>query len=206
MDKSESSNLRLFFIFSYLLFWCLLGLTGILIALKVPVFVQDVMKNICAWSPTFVLLMLFRKLLPGVTFQDFIRTSLGRKIKPIDFILSVALQLLVLAGVVGAYLLINRKPFNSPIFISLASILPLFLITITAGPMGEELGWRGYALKVLQTRFNPFVASVMLGLIWGFWHLPLLAIVGLFRNRPPHLFPRFHGCDYFHIDTDYLFL
>jgi hypothetical protein len=151
----------------------LLGLTGFLISLNVPAFVQDVMKNICAWSPTFVLLILFRKLFPGATLRDFLKMSLGSRIKSIDVILSGMVQLLVFAGVVGAYLFFNRKPFNSLVFINLVDVLPAFLITITAGAMGEELGWRGYALRVLQKRFSPFGASMILGLLWGSWHLPL---------------------------------
>jgi len=38
---------------------------------------------------------------------------------------------------------------------------------------GEELGWRGFALPRLQARFHPLVASLVLGILWGFWHLPL---------------------------------
>jgi CAAX protease family protein len=43
---------------------------------------------------------------------------------------------------------------------------------------GEEIGWRGYALPRLATRFGLGPASVILGLIWACWHLPLFFIPG----------------------------
>src|SRR5919106_2229580 len=53
--------------------------------------------------------------------------------------------------------------------------LPLFLLilTLTDG-LGEELAWRGFALPQLLSRHNALVASLILGVIWALWHLPLL--------------------------------
>jgi len=54
-------------------------------------------------------------------------------------------------------------------------LLPIFLVilTLTDG-LGEELAWRGFALPQLLSRYNALAASLILGVIWSLWHLPLL--------------------------------
>jgi len=178
LEKKEVSNLRLYFIFTYLMFLVVLGLTGLLMSLKVPKFIVDIMSNIAAWTPTFVLIILYKKLFPGVPIRDFLKRSFDSKIKIHDFFHAFIWQLLALILVVSAYLIINGKPLNSLSFINIGSVFSVFVITITAGPMGEELGWRGYALGIFQKRHSPLGAALILGLLWGFWHLPLWFITG----------------------------
>jgi membrane protease YdiL (CAAX protease family) len=42
-----------------------------------------------------------------------------------------------------------------------------------AGPLGEELGWRGFLLPEFQKRFSSLKSAVLIGIIWFVWHIPL---------------------------------
>jgi uncharacterized protein len=57
--------------------------------------------------------------------------------------------------------------------------LPIFLQQMLfSSPLGEEIGWRGFALPRLQAQAGPLVASLVIGLIWAIWHLPLTWTAG----------------------------
>jgi uncharacterized protein len=59
-------------------------------------------------------------------------------------------------------------------------IIPLFLQGFFLSGMGEEFGWRGYALPRFQAKWNALTSSIVLGLIWASWHIPFFFI----HNQP----------------------
>lgn len=62
----------------------------------------------------------------------------------------------------------NVAPLLWPFLIGL--LIAMFL---DAGAVFEENGWRGFALPLLQGRYGPLLGSVVLGLLWAGWHLPV---------------------------------
>lgn len=66
------------------------------------------------------------------------------------------------------------EPFPFSSFQSLAYAMLLMAIK---GPI-EEFGWRGLALPLLQRKFTPFWAGLILGIIWGSWHFPAFLLSG----------------------------
>ncbi len=94
---------------------------------------------------------------------------------------AAALFLMLFLSAFGVFLvsLWTRQPLSAwlvsfrsnPILHNLA--LTFFATALYGGPVGEEPGWRGFALPGLQKRFDPLLASVFLGLVWALWHLPL---------------------------------
>jgi uncharacterized protein len=54
-----------------------------------------------------------------------------------------------------------------------------FVAAAIVFPFGEEIGWRGFALPRLMTKMGPLAASVIIGVVWTFWHVPMLTLQGV---------------------------
>jgi membrane protease YdiL (CAAX protease family) len=53
--------------------------------------------------------------------------------------------------------------------------------------LGEEIGWRGYALPRIQTGRSALVASFILGLLWALWHIPSFLMTNSLHQGTPFL-------------------
>ncbi len=77
---------------------------------------------------------------------------------------SIAINAALLGGGFPDFAMFREEWYLAPLF---------FAITLIGGPLGEEFGWRGFALQNLQSKYSPIVASVIIGIVWALWHLPL---------------------------------
>jgi membrane protease YdiL (CAAX protease family) len=66
---------------------------------------------------------------------------------------------------------------GAPEFIQAGVLTPIELVLFVL-VVGEELGWRGYALPLLLEKRSALTASLILGVLWGLWHLPTFLVPG----------------------------
>jgi uncharacterized protein len=111
--------------------------------------------------------------------RDLLQSLTRWRTHPVWFLAALLLMLAIsLLGVLLTALLTNQT--LTDLFSAIRSSQTLQHLGITflatalyGGPMGEEGGWRGFALPRLQKRFDPLVASVIIAALWGLWHIPL---------------------------------
>ncbi len=71
---------------------------------------------------------------------------------------------------------VPQQPFEMPEPTLAAA--PPFIASILNGGLSDEFGWRGYALPHFQAKWNALTAALVLGLIEGCWHIPLVFMPG----------------------------
>jgi hypothetical protein len=99
-------------------------------------------------------------------------------------LIAVGLRAAIHAAAGGA---ISRSPvLESPV------VLATFAVQIGLfGPLSEEFGWRGFALERMLDRWSQARASLLLGVIWAAWHLPLFFIIGTSQSRTGNVWLEF---------------
>ena len=186
-DHQNNRNPWKFFLLTFAYSW-LIWIPSVLdgLGLELPF-------DVAGYSMVVVIIGAFAPLLAAITLvyreegrqgiKAFFRQVLDFKIKPIYLILALALPLLI--HVIAHYLAlalgldVAQTLFPSEISVSPVILaIPYFFLMLVIGGGQEEFGWRGYAQEPLQEKIGVIPASLVIGVIWGIWHLPLWFMAG----------------------------
>ncbi|HLQ72111.1 MAG TPA: type II CAAX endopeptidase family protein [Bacillota bacterium] len=170
-SKALKRPLVRFVMYSYSIFFVLFLVIGIGMALGVPDGVTKTLQIISAWSSTFAFIILFKKIHPSLKLWEFVQTQFIPRLK--FSVLGSVVMIQVVITAVAIFLLTNAYGTSALSYSGLGLLFMAFLNDLVSGPLGEELGWRGYALNELQKKYTPLKAGVLIGVLWGFWHSPL---------------------------------
>jgi len=99
-----------------------------------------------------------------------------------------AVALLVIPALTGLVVLIGwtlGQSVEVGVAVAPGGLVLLMLTNFVLFLFTEETAWRGFALPRLQARMSPLAAALVLGVIWGLWHIPLFLIPGSFQSGVP---------------------
>jgi membrane protease YdiL (CAAX protease family) len=190
-SKFESRNLWLYFLIAFVfswIFWIPQALVSTSLLLAPSIFVDFLFSpfNPAAFGPLVSAFSLTYLNEGKEGMKNLLKRGVDYKFKkrwyvPIFFLFPIitggALLLVMLSGESLPELSVLSNPF----LIAVGFVYIFFL----GGPFQEEWGWRGYALNRLQARWNALISSLILGVIWGMWHLPLFFISGTIQSQTP---------------------
>lgn len=176
-EKKLKKPVVSFILLTNIIFLPLFSLVGAIKLLGFPQWIFDVMLCISAWSSTFAFAILFKKIYPEQRFIQFVKDKFNNKLK-----FSVIFTIMMIQAFIFLIIVLivsNNREVDSIFTISSWGMLMYFFFkNLFAGPLGEEVGWRGFAQIELQKKHSPLKASIIIGFWWGLWHLPIWFTTG----------------------------
>jgi len=161
-------------IYSYLAFWAIILVLGGLasVVFDAPPVIMIGITILGSWSPTIVLMLMLKKLKPGMTIRDFYKSVFKARLNIPVLILIPGIIFGIFLSTVWFLSVIENTSFMAQLTIP-AALSGAILLTAFQGPSGEESGWRGYLRPELEGRYGFIKGNLILGLVWAFWHAPL---------------------------------
>lgn len=163
MKSLKNHPLILFYLLAFSLAWCI----------KIPVVLSNtdniLLRLLPSFFPAMAALVTAAVLAGRRGIGDLLRQAGKLRVPPVWYLIALAGPItLNLLAVVLAIPFGDAFPrFDFPGI----RLLPVIVVA-TFFALGEELGWRGFALPRLQSRSNTLVASLTVGMLWWAWHLP----------------------------------
>lgn len=162
-----------FVILCYLIFFIFFIAIGLAMLIGLPESITSMLQIISAWSSTIAFIFIFNQIYPNLTLKRFIKKQFSTRIRFSVLSTIIIIQMIIVALTIFLVPHTNDTQTFSLSFTSVGFLIIAFFDNLVRGPLGEELGWRGFALNELQKKYSPLKSSLIIGVLWGFWHTPL---------------------------------
>lgn len=124
------------------------------------------------FGPSIASLIMVSVVAGGKGLLELLKRAVRWKVNIVWWIITLFLPALICFVAIGIHLLLGGNPPRFTFFKQEWYLAPvLFVLMLVDGPL-EEFGWRGFAVPKLQKKLNPLIASLIIGIAWGIWHLP----------------------------------
>ncbi len=181
----RSRPLLTYFLLAFAITWSIAGMAVLASDWFTRTFGQLDASNpaffVAVYAPTMLSLALTAAFEGRAGLQSLLARLDPRRCHPVWYLVVIG-GFLALTAVTGWVGTLFGGPAPVPHFSGAASLLAVSLFS-DAGPLGEELGWRGFALPRMMKRWQPLTAAVILGVIWGIWHLPAFYVSTLSQSQ-----------------------
>lgn len=134
---------------------------------------ENVVSILGGFGPLIAAILVTAALEGRSGVRGLARRAAAWRQQPAGYLFALLLPIAAYLLAVALYSAVNGRPGLASEAPPLAAYpLVLLFATVLGGGL-EEPGWRGFALPRLQERYSPLVSSLLLGVVWGVWHVPL---------------------------------
>ncbi len=165
-----------FFVLSILLFLPLFVAAGIAFTLDAPAWLQYLTQALSSWSPNFAAIIVTGAIGGGAGVRKLLSGFLKWRVRSVWYLVAIGAPTALGLVVAGIYYLADGRPPGVFASFTVTTFLGTVLNHLFRGPLGEEAGWRGFALPRLQARYSALKSSLILGLVVVMWHIPTFFI------------------------------
>nr|WP_280515808.1 type II CAAX endopeptidase family protein [Cuneatibacter sp. NSJ-177] len=183
-NEVKTNYLKKYIISSYILVWLLIIFVAGTASLvfHAPPVIMWIVRNLIAWSPTYLLLICWKHFRPDETRMTFMKRCFSGKVKLHLLLLSFALTFGISVLSLFIHTVVTGKPMLSYINLGTTALPLSIFLSLTSGPTGEELGWRGFLREEFNKKYGFLKSSVCQGLVWCFWHTLLWVVDSEFTD------------------------
>jgi membrane protease YdiL (CAAX protease family) len=185
----SSKNILVFVLIAYAFSW-LFWVPEALMAQNIwiaPESVKNLLAlNLGAWGPlvgAIVTTFIYQK---GSGVKELLKRGFMVRLGKWWWIILLTFPVLIGGSLALSILLGNPAPEFEALAQPIGLPIALVWIFFRGGPLQEEFGWRGYAFENLRNKYDALMAAIIVGLMWGLWHLPLFFVPRAddYYNRP----------------------